>query len=130
MRRSLRTLVMCIFWGFIGLTLWRVVVQGVMEKPSFDAPHLEAGAGDWGLIVQFLIAAFAFLFAALWFFIEPRWSRKAQALGLAIVTPILFAFSVRGLQRFAPGYSEAAFQRLAASHHSQNVLQFADVTSA
>lgn len=121
---------MLAFSCFLGLTIWRVVFQGILEKPSLDAPHLEAGTGDLALIAQLLLAMGAFAFAAAWFFVESRWTRKSQSLVLAFVIPALFLFSTRGLQRFGPRYSEKEFQRLAASCRSETPIQSTDVIAA
>jgi hypothetical protein len=130
MKRISRILALSSFAGFFVLTLWRGIVHGIIEEPSFDVSHLEAGAGDTGLIVQFFIAILAFGFAALWFFSEPRGAWKMAAILMALVTPILFLFCSRGLQRFAPRYSEAGFQRLIVAQHSGKNLYTNDVVAA
>jgi hypothetical protein len=107
--------------------LWRVVFQGLLEKPSFEAPHLDAGAGDWGLVAQFFMAVLTVISALVWSFVELYWRRKVLVVGLAIATAAFLVFTARGLQRFAPGFSEAAFQRLQASHNSGSFLVSADV---
>src|SRR6266568_9375687 len=105
MQRRLQILVPGIFGGFLALTLWRTIVHGFMETPSFEAAHLDAGAGDFGLIVEFFMAVATFLLAAVWFFVERGRRAKVSAVVLALVTPALFAFSARGLQRFGADYS-------------------------
>ena len=129
MKRTPRILALSSFAGFIVLTLWRGIAHGVMEKPSFEVSHLEAGAGDTGLIIQFFMAILTVGFAAFWFFSEPRSKWMIVAIVMALVTSALFLFCARGLQRFAPQYSEAGFQRLIASHQSGKSLQTDDVVA-
>ena len=128
MRRIARILALSSFAGFFVLTVWRGI-HGIMEKPSFDVSHLEAGAGDAGLIIQFFAGILAFGFAAFWFFCESRGAWKIVAVVMALVTPTLFLFCARGLQRFAPQYSEAGFQGLILARHSGKSLYTGDVVA-
>src|SRR5262245_7798633 len=111
-----------LFCAFVAITACRTVFQGLLEKPSFSAPHLDAGAGDLGLIVQLCAGCLVILTAVAFCFIEPRWRRKIIAPGLMIVVPGLFLLTARGMQRFAPGFSESAFRRLQTAQNSGTVL--------
>src|SRR5437899_10601883 len=130
MRRRFGIFLACLFCIFVTITAWRIVFQGLLEKPSFAAPHLDAGAGDLGLIVQCCTACLVIRSAVVSCFIEPRWRRKFVALGLVIVVPGLFLFSARGMQRFAPGYSESTFRRLQTAHSSGTVIADFEITAA
>jgi hypothetical protein len=113
--------------AFILFTLWRGIVHGVMEQPSFEVSHLDAGAGDSGLLVQFVLAIFTLVFVAFWFFTESRSKGRIAPFAMAAVIPALFLVCARGLQRFAPQYSEAGFQQLIASQQSGKSLRKEDV---
>jgi hypothetical protein len=129
MRHGIRILAASLFGSFLALTLWRLLFQGALEKTSLAATHLDAGAGDWGLVVQFVMAIFAAISAVALAFIEPQWTRKTSALVIVLVAPALFIFTARGMQRFGPaGFSESTFVKLAASYRSGSVLKANDVT--
>jgi hypothetical protein len=130
MRRRFGIFLTCLFCIFVGITVWRTVFQGVLEKPSFAAPHLDAGAGDLGLIVQCCAGCLVILSAIAFCIVEPRWRRKIAALGLVLVVPGLFLFSARGMQRFAPGFSENTFRRLQTAQSSGAALTDVEITAA
>jgi hypothetical protein len=129
MRRRFGICLACLFCAFVAITAWRTVFQGVLEKPSFTAAHLDAGAGDLGLIVQFCAGCLVILSAVAFCFVESRWRPKNIALGLLIVVPGLFLFTARGMQRFAPGFSESAFRRLQTAQNSGTVLTDLAITA-
>jgi hypothetical protein len=127
MKRLSRIAAWSSFAAFILFTLWRGIVHGLMEQPSFEVSHLDAGAGDSGLLVQFVLAIFTLVFVAFWFFTESRSKGRIAAFAMAVIIPALFLICTRGLQRFAPQYSEAVFQQLIASQQSGKSLHKEDV---
>jgi hypothetical protein len=130
MRRRFGIFLASLFCIFLGITVWRTVFQGLLEKPSFNVPHRDAGAGDLGLIVQCCAGCLVILSAVAFCFVEQRWRRRIIAFGLVFVVPSLFLFSARGMQRFGPGFSEKAFLQLEAAHRSGTALTALEVTAA
>ena len=130
MRRRIGIFLACLFCIFLGITVWRTLFHGALEKPSYNVPHRDAGAGDLGLIVQCCAGCVVILSAAAFCFVEPWWRRRIIALGLVVVVLGLFLFTARGMQRFAPGFSESTFRRLQTAHSSGSVLTDLDITAA
>jgi hypothetical protein len=126
MKRAIRILAGTSFAGFMVFTIWRGIVQGVLEKPSFAVPHLDAGAGDWGLVLQLLATILVIGFGFVWLFTGSM-KEKFIALAMVLVAPALFLYCARGLQNFAPQYSEAAFQQLIKSQWSTGPLKNTEV---
>ncbi|HOW80592.1 MAG TPA: hypothetical protein PK406_14200, partial [Verrucomicrobiota bacterium] len=83
----------------------------------------------WGLLAQLFLGILTVVCVVVWAFVEPHWTRKLLGAGLVVVTAALFVVCARGLQRFAPGFSESAFEQLQISHHSGSGLVSAEVTA-
>src|SRR5947199_9808797 len=99
MRRRLGILLVSLLCIFLGITVWRTVFQGLLEKPSFNVPHRDAGAGDLGLILQWYLGSLVILSAAVLSFVVLRWGRQSVAVGSVLAAHGLFLFSARGMHR-------------------------------
>ena len=114
---------------FLAYSGWRIFVHGIFETPSFDAPHLDAGAGGLGLLIQALLATVSLLACSIWAFVDSNRWLKLSALTFAASAPLIFILTARGLQRFAPGYSDEAFSALEEMVASGHPLHTSDVVA-
>ena len=128
-RSSKPTLLMLAFVAFstffIALSIRRIVFQGLLETPSFEVSHYDAGAGDFGLIVQFIAAMPTVVLAVAWLCFGTR--GKPIAFVVAALVPLLLAVTARGLQRYAPGYTKKGFETLEALQSGGHTLTASDV---
>ncbi len=119
---------------FVSLTLWRILYQGIKEEASFDVPHLQAGAGDGGLVVMVLLGVLALALGVAWIVMERRWPLRWEAIvfmvAAVIVVPSLVFISMDGLQRYARGYSEENFLKLVRDFRAGRELRRSDVVIA
>jgi len=132
--RWLRVLGPGVLVVFIGFTVWRMIFQGVLEKPSFDVPHFAAGAGDAGLFCAAALGVVAIALGVAWIVVERRWPIRGHAIvftvGALVVVPWLLALTGGGMQRYAVGYTEESFRKLAERKRAGGKLRAGDVTSA
>jgi hypothetical protein len=129
MKSSIRILALGTSLVFLVYSAWRILLHGILEIPSFEAPHLEAGAGGLGLLCQGFLAVLSTLACVIWCFIEGNRRLRLSAVVLAASAPWILYVTARGLQRFAPGFSEEAFSDLEALHNSGHPLQISDVVA-
>jgi hypothetical protein len=94
---------------FLALTAWSVTVTGLLEPARFDVSHFDAGAGDELLLVRGALAlGTTVLLIPLAFLLRDRRSRWSVAALIPLVLPV-FVWSCVGIERWALGYSERAF---------------------
>ncbi|HXU29037.1 MAG TPA: hypothetical protein VN851_00530, partial [Thermoanaerobaculia bacterium] len=116
--------------GVFGVTTaWAMTVTGFFEPAGIDVEHLEAGAGNDLLHLRARLVLLASGLAILWAFRAE--SRAARLKRLAVVpsTVLVFFFSVAGLDRFAPGYSEEKFLEILKANQNGQPLTLAEVTA-
>lgn len=75
--------------GFLALTLWDVSI-GLFEKPSVNAPHFVAGAGNLSLLAR---VGLGFL-AAISLLIYGTACRFVKGFGLCLIVIVLIGFAV------------------------------------
>jgi len=97
---------------FLLATLWSVTVTGFFEPASLAVSHLDAGAGNSFLIVRAALAAVASLSLLACFALASRLSTRITLVAAAFALVGVFVWSAVGIERYAPRFSEEAFQRL------------------
>jgi len=113
---------------FVAFSVWRIIFRGLLETPSFDVDHFDAGAGDGGLLLQIGLGFFTFVLAVSWLIFGIGDMRFA--LILAGLAPVLLFVTTRGLQRFAPGYTDKAFESLGSLHLKGRLLAESDIRAS
>jgi hypothetical protein len=126
-RKVIQVLTASTFFVFLAYSGWRIIFSGVMEEASFDVEHRAAGAGDLGLVAQLVGMLATMVLAFAWLWTERRRGLKWVAACLLVISPVIFYFTARGLQRFPPTYSEGAFQKLCQRFREDIPLRAEDV---
>jgi hypothetical protein len=122
MRQTLRGLAIAVALAFVLATGWAVTVTGIFEPTRSDAPHYWTGAGNDLLLIRGGLAILLTPLLMLDALLRRGWRAKALFGLLALLVLPLFLWSCLGLERWAPGYSEAGFINIVRQHHTQRVV--------
>lgn len=103
---------------FLAVTVWSVTVTGVLEPSAVHVDHFIAGAGNGLLLLRGAFAAAAGLLLTIAAFQAKSAASKLSFAGLALLVLPAFLWSCVGMERWAPGYSDAAFGALLDRHRA------------
>ena len=109
MRRNLNFFTILCATLFLAVVLWQATAHGWWEPASLDVPYLDAGAGDEFLMIRLFLGVILIVALVVGQFLSRPLSQRMLLALAALSVFVILGWSITGFQRWAPGYSESAF---------------------